>query len=124
MAKTPYKLTFSFINGRDTTFADSYFKIVDSLTDSTLTRPHTGEMYIQSANSAALPMGNITKARIVYIKGNVKSRIKINGGTDAIPMIATGGSATYFFLKGSTTSARLINSTIASGRYQFALVGD
>lgn len=123
MANLPFKSTIKMVLGKSSDFSDKLFDEFESSTDSGYPMGIRQDQYITSTNSAALSFGGMTRARYVWIKTNVNSRVILNGGTLAFPLRVGSNSSAFLFTKCSATSITLVNSSVASGRYEYCLVG-
>lgn len=118
-----FKKTMSMVLGKTSDLIDNHFEETESFTDSAQIRTNNGELYIDSTTSATIPFGNIGVVRHFYLKGNVKSRLLLNGTIVPAALVAGSNSMWHFYMRTSATSATIRNSTTASGRYEYRLIG-
>ena len=123
MPNLPFKSSIKMVLGKSSDFSDKMFDEFESVTDSGFPKAITQTMFIQSTNSGTLAFGGLTRARYVWIKTNVNSRVVFNAGTLRLPLRVGSNSSAFIFTKCSATSITLVNSSVASGRYEYCLVG-
>ena len=118
-----FKNTIRMVLGKTSDYVDTLWDETESYTDSTPVRATSGEVYIDSTTSASIPKGNIGVVRHIWLKGNVKARLKLNGTLLAVPLRAGSNSAWHFLMRTSASTVSIINSTSASGRFEYRLAG-
>lgn len=119
----PIKVVMDVMLANTGSFTPGRVRFFEGFIDSaSVTAFQNGAPLVGSQTSITAQFGGVTRARYVVCKFKTKGRLVLNG-SQTIPIKVGADSAGFFYMEGSITSMKFINSASATTTFEYLVAG-